>query len=752
MLLILIQFVLFKASLALFSLECQEKCSIDHSFNSFCYKNAKISRENLKSCYFEHSSNKNSIFNIDLINLNLNDNYPLDLNYLSNLTQKININGINIEKIPVINNLNNLLILKINFHSIFYLENDHFFPPSLEIIDLAEGPIYGIKKDFFVKFENLKEINLYRNKVKHIDMLEINSNFIRLIDFSSQKANSLNYFGGIYFHKNKSDSKLIVNFDSNRIYLLPKIQGQLRHIYYYKIGHQFDQVRLINRDFITLSDDGTIEIENFEIYDQHFSINKDHTGFQCLLDYGVIKNVVLTGQTKKKYKHHTMKKDLNFEKCNKYVSKSIAATAIIFTKNNILSSETLVYLVNDQCENRTFILFKSSFASFPKCQEKCTDDSSFSFCYTNGTLSSEHLKSCYFEHFALKDSRIINFELFYVVLSQSKETLDLNYLSEYTQKIHINKMNIGSLPKINNLYNLKTLKINFHEVGGLLNNENLPINLEIIDLSDGDISRIHDEFFIKFENLRELNLRNNRFHFLKLEINSNFIKLIDLSYQNDPNLFINFDSNRINTLPMILGNLRHIYYYKIGHQFYQEQLLKRNYITLSDGPIVIENFEISYQHFIKSKVLKHFQCLLDYGVIRNVILTGDGKEEYLNHTIKKNFNLENCKNFVSTSTAPIKITTSSTKNKTINLETLISTTFVSEISFLNSTTPELNKIGEKQSSKIDYSFRNRILDYFIDNPGVVVSILTFLFLFLLMLFACFDCSIENNRSKGQFQS
>ncbi|CAF1088617.1 unnamed protein product [Brachionus calyciflorus] len=294
----------------------------------------------------------------------------------------------------------------------------------------------------------------------------------------------------------------------------------------------------------------------------------------------------------------------------------------------------------------------------------------------------------------------------------------------------------------------------------------LPPNLEIIDLSDGDIGSIHDEFFVKFENLRELNLRNNRFHFLKLEINSNFIKLIDLSFQrsinfkridiiksitfhkntSDPKLFINFDSNRMQTFPMILGKLRHIYYYKIGHQFYQEELLNRDYITLSDGPIIIENFEIYDQNFIESKVYKNFQCLLDYGVIRNVILTGDKKEEHLHHTIKKIFNLEHCKNYVSTSTAPPTITNSNTNNKTINLEILISTTIVSEISFLNSTTPETNKLREKHRSKIDYSFRNRILDYFIENPGVVVSFLTFLFLFLLILFACFDYAIEKVRS------
>ncbi|CAF0842111.1 unnamed protein product [Brachionus calyciflorus] len=452
-----------------------------------------------------------------------------------------------------------------------------------------------------------------------------------------------------------------------------------------------------------------------------------------------------------------------------------------------------------------FILFKACFATMPQCKEKCADDSSFSFCYTNGTLSSEHLKSCYFEHCALKDSRIINFELFYIILSESQESLGLNYLSNYIQKIHINKMNIGSLPKINNLYNLKTLKINFHKFYNLVNNENLPPNLEIIDLSDGFIGRIHDEFFVKFENLRELNLCRNYISFTRLEINSNLIKLIDLSFQSslnykritkdiiksitfhkntsDPKLFINFDLNRMHTFPMILGKLRHIYYYKIGHQFNHEQLLNRDSIILSDGPIVIENFEISYQHFINSKVFKHFQCLLDYGVIRNVILTGDGKEEYLNHTIKINF--ENCKNYVSTSATvpaiPIPtITTSSpnkntsentrvfhnkkfinkssqeieskNKNRTINNSTfqstrlLISTPFLSEKSLLNTKTRELNKLGEKQSSKIDNSFRNGILDFLIDNPGVVVSFFAFIFLFLLLLFACFNYAIEKVRS------
>ncbi|CAF1140154.1 unnamed protein product, partial [Brachionus calyciflorus] len=146
---------------------------------------------------------------------------------------------------------------------------------------------------------------------------------------------------------------------------------------------------------------------------------------------------------------------------------------------------------------------------------------------------------------------------------------------------------------------------------------------------------------------------------------------------------------------MILGKLRYIYYYKIGNQFDQEQLLNRDSLILSDGPIVIENFEIYDQHFIK-----HFQCLLDYGVIRNVILTGDRKKEYLDHTIKKNFNLEICKNYVSLRTAPppthiITFTTPS-PNKNTSEKTIV---------LLTNKKHNTNKTSqENQSSKMDYSF------------------------------------------------
>ncbi|CAF1019748.1 unnamed protein product [Brachionus calyciflorus] len=448
-----------------------------------------------------------------------------------------------------------------------------------------------------------------------------------------------------------------------------------------------------------------------------------------------------------------------------------------------------------------FILFKASWATMPQCKEKCTDNSLFSLCYTRGKFSREHLKSCYFEQSALKKSRILNLELFYLN-NFDDDSMDLNYFSNYTEKIHIYFMNIVYLPKINNLYNLKTLKINSHGINYLADHHYFPSSLEIIDLSDGQIQGVHDDFFVKFENLRELNLGNNRFDFMRLEINSNFIKLIDLSFQSskkfnlksinfhksksDPKLFINFDSSRIDTLPMILGKLRHIYYYKIGHQFGQEKLLNRDSITLSDGPIVIENFEIYDQHFLKSKIYQHFQCLLDYGVIKNVVLTGNKKKEYLDHTIKKNFNLENCKYYVSTSTAPPPTTTSTTKisntiatkntrilptvikknNKSQKIESSskiqiffnstfkstiqskklqISTTFLTEEYLLNTKIIEVDKQGEKQSSKIDNSLRNRILDFIIDNPGVVVSFFTLIFSLILILFACFDYAIEKKR-------
>ncbi|CAF0738653.1 unnamed protein product [Brachionus calyciflorus] len=350
MLLILIYFMVFKVSSASFDFQCQEKCTIDSLNSFFCInKNTitKFTSENLKSCYLEQYSNINALqYNFYLYNIVILGVYPLDLNYLSNFTQKIQILKWENGHLPIIHNLNNLKILKINFHSIYQLDKADFCPSSLEIIDLAYGNIFRVKNDFFVKFENLKEIDLQGNKIRTIGILEINSNFIRLIDFSSQttnfmssdllsrKANSFSHFDGVFFHKDNSDPKLLVNFDSNYIDALPRILGKLRHIYYYKIGHQFDQAHLINRDFINLSD-GPIVIENFEIYDQHFLINKVHTNFQCLLDYGVLKNVILSGKSKNKYLHHTIKKNFNFENCKKYVSTSTTTTTTLETTKNM---------------------------------------------------------------------------------------------------------------------------------------------------------------------------------------------------------------------------------------------------------------------------------------------------------------------------------------------------------------------------------------------------------------------------------
>jgi len=64
---------------------------------------------------------------------------------------------------------------------------------------------------------------------------------------------------------------------------------------------------------------------------------------------------------------------------------------------------------------------------------------------------------------------------------------------------------------------------------------------------------------------------------------------------------------------------------------------------------------------------------------------------------------------------------------------------------LNTKIIEVDKQGKKQSSTIDNSLRNRILDFIIDNPGVVVSFFTLIFSLILILFACFDYAIEKKR-------
>ncbi|CAF0842056.1 unnamed protein product, partial [Brachionus calyciflorus] len=862
-------------SFAFYSPQCKEECTDDSLF-SFCFTNKTLSVEHLKSCYSEHSAIKMSrIFNFKLFNIKELNHSSLWLNYLSNYTQKIHINNMNMIYLPKINNLYNLKTLKINSHSIYYLADHEYFPPSLEIIDLSNGNIRGVHDDFFVKFENLTELNLQNNRFDFM-RLEINSNLIKLIDLSFQKSKNFN-LKSINFHKSKSDSKLFINFDSNRIHTLPMILGKLRHIYCYKIGHQFDQEKLLNRDSVTLSD-GPIVIENFEIYDQHFLISKVYKHFQCLLDYGVIRNVILIGNRKKEYLHHTINKNFNLENCKHYVSTSTAppptTTSItkitpttISTKNTrvpptvikinnksqkIESSskkQTILYStfkstiqstklqistpiltekkflntktteINIQGEKQSskiddsfririldyiidnpgvvFLVFITSFvcSSSSQCQQKCFVDSFNSFKCMNTTFSNESLKSCYLEHFSLKES-IFNFDLDNIH-GLVYGPIDFNYLSNFTQKIRLNNAIKFRLPIFKNLCNLKILIINSHWILSLDKADFLPSSLEIIDLADGPIYEIKRDFFVKFENLKEINLRRNHLGISRLEFNSNFIRLIDLSFQSenglrymdaiyfhknisDPKLLINFDRNRVRYFPRILGKLRHIYYYKVGHQFDQVQLINRDFIYLSDGPIVIENFEIYDQHFLLNKSYTHFQCLLDYGVIKNVILTGQTKEKYAHNTKKKDFNFENCKNYVSTSTVvatpivttknttvlsmkktsmiktrPFETTCKTTSKQTTFVSTSIqstkllkTTTFVSEISFLDTTTPEFNKIGEKQSSKIDYSFRNKILDFIIDNPGVVVSSLTFLFLFLLMLFACFDYAFEKVKSKS----
>ncbi|CAF0909610.1 unnamed protein product [Brachionus calyciflorus] len=372
-------YLIFVSSLISLSLQqCKGEIKCSKEYNpdvTYCYtdqsqQSGSFKYDGFKSCYkyyIQENPSRIKQIRIEFHNSRPKkiDQFPLDFNFLSLETTDFYARESDFNSLLDLSNLTRLKKYSMFFCKLTKLESNFRIPFSVESLDFEFNLIEFISEDFFRIFPNLKNINLKKNQVKEINRLEFNSNFLKYLDFQFM---NLEIFNEIFFFNNRSDSNFTINFDINKIRNLPRINGNLRRIPNYIIGHQSKQNLLYNKS-LRISDRTDFIIENFTIYSQHFFLFNKSDAFQCLIDYGVILNVNIYGKKAEKYAKHSQRNQFNFNKCQKHVvtktttsttTKTTSTTTPTTTSTTSISTTTPTTTSTSTSTTTTTLIYNDS--------------------------------------------------------------------------------------------------------------------------------------------------------------------------------------------------------------------------------------------------------------------------------------------------------------------------------------------------------------------------------------------------------
>ncbi|RNA11989.1 hypothetical protein BpHYR1_036917, partial [Brachionus plicatilis] len=176
------------------------------------------------------------------------------------------IQNAELNQLVKVDQVKSLRIFEIINGKITKLEDDHLLPDSVEVISFYYNQITYIKPDFFFKFKNLTEVFLPFNALVSIDLLQFDSNSIWKIYLSS---NSIQNLKRIEFNNSQSDPHFFIDVSFNHLKVFPKIVGNLKSIYKFKIHKQNNKKVLVNSLFNLDKNDSLIRIDNLVIdYDE----------------------------------------------------------------------------------------------------------------------------------------------------------------------------------------------------------------------------------------------------------------------------------------------------------------------------------------------------------------------------------------------------------------------------------------------------------------------------------------------------
>lgn len=148
------------------------------------------------------------------------------------------------------------------------------------------------------------------------------------------------------------------------------------------------------------------------------------------------------------------------------------------------------------------------------------------------------------------------------------------------------------LPRLDQLNRMRTLDMSFNWLKHLHRSENyLPPSVESLNLSDNRLEYIQYDFFSRFLNLKELNLRRNRLNILDtLEFTSSWMVSLDLSFNSlkilkhlkfkstDRIDTIKLNNNRLRLMPSLCGRVSHVGTFDMSNQAHSRLRVSRLFI------------------------------------------------------------------------------------------------------------------------------------------------------------------------------
>ncbi|CAF0802320.1 unnamed protein product, partial [Brachionus calyciflorus] len=272
--------------------------------------------------------------------------------YIPNGIKTLEISDSTLNKLNIFQNFWHSTIKNFYFNrcNLEILENFNHFNSNVEEFDFSNNKIFKIVKNFFFKFNNLRKVILKNNLLKNISILGFNSNFLRLIDLSSSDLNNLNE---IYFEKDKTSPEFELNLRDNRLYKIPLITGNLKHIHLFYLGSQNSMKILSSTGNFTVFDKNMI-IELMIVHCDSFVPNEISQIFRCFISSNIWKiiNVELECSCDKRdgYLINTRKYPPNYEDCkmfqkNKTRIKETTSTTTITT--SIKTSNQFLFKTTD---------------------------------------------------------------------------------------------------------------------------------------------------------------------------------------------------------------------------------------------------------------------------------------------------------------------------------------------------------------------------------------------------------------------
>ncbi|CAF0997724.1 unnamed protein product [Brachionus calyciflorus] len=237
---------------------CSEQCMLDLRNDAFCYKtDTPLNINDVKNCYFS-IERTTRVFHIEAPKRDYNVKEIYDFNFLDKTVTIFEIYDTFLHIMPNVSKLN-IENFALKRTGLAILDRNSHLPDTLEYMDLSENSITFIKEDFFIKFQNLKEIILSKNFFVQIDLIVFNSNTLYLIDLSHNTH--LSELNEIKFITSPDTDLLEINLQVNSLKKIPYFIG-ISKIYKLNIKKQ-------HKDFFYSNNSLLISKTNDQLFEIH---------------------------------------------------------------------------------------------------------------------------------------------------------------------------------------------------------------------------------------------------------------------------------------------------------------------------------------------------------------------------------------------------------------------------------------------------------------------------------------------------